>query len=140
MKFNQSFKFPQTLMLASDNKKLKNCVENWCEQNSKVLILSEPKSPDIIAFNTFAVIVDPEFVGEEIVDSFVEFEKSKFFEESIYEDEELFKFYQTYFDLDENGKLFIEPRELLLTTELNLNEIILKLDEFVKIYKNNFGG
>ena len=138
MEFNQSFKLPQTLILASDDNKLKTCVKNWCKQNSKVLILSEPKSPDIIAFNTFAVIADPEFVGKENMDGFVEMEKSKKFEESIYEDEELFKFHQQYFDLNKNGKLFIEPTKLLLTNELNPDEIISRLDEFVKIYKNNF--
>jgi len=131
MEVNQTFRFCQMLNFASNDHKLKTRVENWCKNNNKKLILSEPKSPDLIAINSFAIIADPEFVGKENMISFVEFQKSIEFNESIYEDEELVNFYKQYYDLDESGKFIQEPTELLLTNELNADEIILKLDGFV---------
>jgi hypothetical protein len=127
---NQSFRFCQMLNFASNDHKLRTRVENWCKENNKKLVLSEPKSPDLIALNSFAIIADPEFVGKENMISFVEFQKSIEFEESIYEDEELVNFYKQYFDLDENRNFIQEPVELLLTNELNADEIISKLDGF----------
>jgi len=138
MEPNQSLRFCQMLNFASNDHKLKIRVENWCKKNNKKLILSEPKSPDLIAINSFAIIADPEFVGKENMISFVEFQKSIEFNESIYEDEELVNFYKQYFDLDENGKFIQEPTELLLTNKLNADEIISKLDKFMEIYQNNF--
>jgi translation initiation factor 2 beta subunit (eIF-2beta)/eIF-5 len=138
MEFNQSFRFCQTLNFASNDHKLKTRVENWCKKNNKKFILSESKSPDIIAINSFAIIVDPEFVGKENLVSFEEFQKSIEFNESTYENEELVNFHKQYSDLDENGKFVSEPTELLLTNKLNADEIISRLDEFVEIYKNNF--
>ena len=138
MEFKQSFRFCQTLNFASDDQKLKTRVENWCKQNNKKFILSEPKSPDLIAIKSFAIIADPEFVGEENIVSFREFQNSIKFDDSTYEDEELVKFYKQYFDLDKNGKFIQEPTELLLTNELNADEIISKLDKFTENYQNNF--
>jgi len=131
METNQAFRFCQTLNFASNDQKLKTRVENWCKNNNKKLILSEPKSPDIIAYNSFAIVADPKFVGKENMESFEEFQQSTKFNESTYNDKELFNFYKQYFDLDENGKFIQEPTELLLTNELNADEIILKLDSLV---------
>ena len=133
MKTNQPVRSCQTLNFASNDPKLKTRVENWCEENNKKLILSEPKSPDIIAFNSFAIIADPEFVGKENIESFVEFQKLIEFSESTYEDEEVFNFYKQCFDLDENGKFNIDPTELLLTNELNTDAIISKLEKYVNL-------
>jgi len=131
METNPSIRFCETLNFASNDLKLKSRVENWCKKNSKKLILSEPKSPDLIANNAFAIIADPEYVGKENIVSFVEFQKSIKFNESTYEDEKLVNFYKQYFNLDENGKFNIKPTDLLLTNELNEAEIISKLDEFI---------
>jgi len=138
MESNQSLLFCQTLNFASNNQKLKTRLEKWCNKNNKKLFLGEPKSPDIIAINSFAIIADPEFVGKENMDSFVEFQKSIKLNESTYEDEEQVNFYKQYFNLDENGKFVNESTELLLTNKLNADEIISRLDEFVEIYQNNF--
>ena len=138
MENNKSNKSSNTLVFASNDFDLKKRIENWCQLNNKKIVLSEPDSPDIIAINSFAVIVDPDFVGKENLESFLEFQKSLEFDESIYEDKELVEFYKQYFDLDKNGKFIIEPTELLLTNELRADEIIAKLDEFVEVYKDNF--
>ena len=138
MENNKSNKSSNTLVFASTDFDLKKRIENWCQLNNKKIVLSEPDSPDIIAINSFAVIVDPDFVGKENLESFLEFQKSLEFDESIYEDKELVEFYKQYFDLDKNGKFIIEPTELLLTNELRADEIIAKLDEFVEVYKDNF--
>ncbi|MCF7859942.1 MAG: hypothetical protein K9N07_11590 [Candidatus Cloacimonetes bacterium] len=128
---NQSSSSCQTLNFASNDQKLKVRVENWCKENNQKLIFSEPKSPDIIAINSFAVIADPEFVGKENMIGFIEFQKAIEFDDSIYGDEEQVNFYKQYFDLDENGKYIQEPTVLLLTNELNADEIISKLDGLV---------
>ena len=138
MEFNKSYRFCQTLNFASDDLKLKNRIKIWCEKNNKKLICSEPNTPDIYAINSFIVIADPNFVGAENLATFREFEKEKLFTESDYENKETLKIYKESFEMDENGKFIIEPTELLLTNELDSDEIITKLDEFVEIYKDNF--
>ncbi len=138
MEYNKSYRFCNTLIIASNDLKLKKRVENWCELNKKKLVYSEPNSSDILAINSFTIIADPDFVGKENFDGFIEFQKSLKFDESVYEDKEAIDFYKQYFDVDENGKFIIEPTELFLTNELNPDEIISKLDEFVEINKDNF--
>lgn len=131
MENNQFRSSCQTLNFASNDHKLKSRVENWCNNNNKKLILSEPKSPDLIAIKSFAVIADPEFVGKENMIGFIEFQKAIEFDDSIYEDEEQVNFYKEYLDLDENGKFIQEPTVLLLTNELNADVIISRLDSLV---------
>ena len=138
MEYNKSYRFCNTLLFASNDLQLKKRVENWCELNKKKLVYSESNSPDITAINSFAVIVDTDFVGEENLEGFIEFEESLKFDDSVYEDKESFDFYKQYFDVDENEKFIIEPTELFLTNELNSDEVISKLDEFVEIYKDDF--
>ncbi|MCD4817923.1 MAG: hypothetical protein K8S23_04465 [Candidatus Cloacimonetes bacterium] len=138
MEFNKSYRLCQTLNFASYDLKLKNCIKNWCKKNSKNFICSEPNTTDVFMINSFIVIADLDFMGTDTLATFRELEKEKLFALTDYEDKEKFELYKKSFGLDENGKLMIEPTELILTNEFDSDEIISKLDKFVEIYKNNF--
>lgn len=130
---NQQLSLSNTLFFGSNNLELKTIVEEWCQRNNKDFYFGEANSPDLIVYNSFAVVVDPEFVGQRNLDSFREFQEGAQFDDSIYDDEELVEFHKDYFDLNENGKFDNYVTELLLTNELTGDEIISKLNDLLPL-------
>ena len=65
----------RTVHCIFDNVSLKNCLQNWAQDNDYRLIWGQPNSPDIIAFPCIVIIVDRNYLGLNAYENYLEYTK-----------------------------------------------------------------